>query len=89
MNTIDFNILAVNLAQTGKSFSQGNFDYSGDGKVDTIDFNLLASNFGQTLAAASARAVPRLLAASLPASRLLTTVGDMIAAALFGDQVMA
>ena len=50
VDTIDFNILAANFAQSGKTFSQGNFDYDAAGHVDTIDFNLLAANFAKTLA---------------------------------------
>src|SRR5262249_18373084 len=50
VDTIDFNILAANFSQTGKTFNQGNFDYSADGKVDTLDFNLLAANFSKYLA---------------------------------------
>jgi hypothetical protein len=51
VDTIDFNLLAVNFAQSGRDWYQGDFDYSGT--VDTVDFNLLASNFGQVLPAPS------------------------------------
>jgi hypothetical protein len=51
VDTIDFNILASNFSKTGRTFSQGNFDYDAGGNVDTIDFNLLASNFSKTLPA--------------------------------------
>jgi glucose/arabinose dehydrogenase len=56
----DFTILASNFNQTGRNFSQGNFDYSSDGKVDLTDFTFLASRFNQSLpgAAASSLAVP-------------------------------
>jgi hypothetical protein len=37
-------------------FTQGNFDYSGDGKVTILDFNLLAANFGKQVAAPSSPA---------------------------------
>jgi hypothetical protein len=53
VDTVDFNILAANFSQTGRTFSQGNFDYDSAGSVDTIDFNLLAANFGKALAPAS------------------------------------
>src|SRR5439155_16830030 len=56
VDTIDFNILAANFSKSGKTFSQGNFDYDPAGSVDTIDFNLLAANFGKTLSAPSATA---------------------------------
>ena len=49
VDTVDFNILASNFGQVGKTFSQGNFSYDAGGNVDTIDFNLLAGSFGHTL----------------------------------------
>ena len=52
VDTIDFNSLAANFGQSGRTFSQGNFNYSGS--VDTIDFNLLTASFGRTSAAAGA-----------------------------------
>src|SRR5438874_3670226 len=52
IDTLDFNLLAANFGKTGKTFSQGNFNYSG--AVDTVDFNLLAAKFGQVFAAAGA-----------------------------------
>jgi len=47
----DFTALAPNFGQTGRVFSQGNFDYSADGVVNLDDFTLLALQFGKTLAA--------------------------------------
>jgi hypothetical protein len=44
----DFNILATNFGKTGKTFTQGNYDYSSDGTVSITDFNVLATNFGKT-----------------------------------------
>ena len=44
----DFNILAANFGKSGMSFTQGNYDYSGDGTVTITDFNILASQFGKT-----------------------------------------
>jgi hypothetical protein len=41
----DFNLLATNFGKTGKTFSQGDFDYSGT--VTILDFNILATNFGK------------------------------------------
>src|SRR5205823_5152748 len=49
VDTIDFNRLATNFAQSGKVWYDGDFNYSGT--VDTIDFNLLAANFSQSLSA--------------------------------------
>jgi hypothetical protein len=49
VDTVDFNILAANFSQSGRTFSQGNFDYDAAGNVDTIDFNLLAARFGNTV----------------------------------------
>src|SRR5204863_2857157 len=51
VDTIDFNVLAVNFSQSGKVWFDGDFDYNGT--VDTIDFNLLAANFAQALASPS------------------------------------
>src|SRR5439155_23440413 len=42
VDTLDFNLLAVNFAQSGKTWKQGDFTF--DGVVDTIDFNVLAAN---------------------------------------------
>jgi hypothetical protein len=45
----DFNALAQNFGKSNQTFSQGNYDYSGDGKVTITDFNILAANFGKRL----------------------------------------
>jgi hypothetical protein len=47
VDTLDFNALAANFGQTGRTPSGGDFNY--DGVVDTLDFNLLASRFGSSL----------------------------------------
>ncbi|HRK30668.1 MAG TPA: hypothetical protein PLD59_06270, partial [Tepidisphaeraceae bacterium] len=47
----DFTILAANFGQTGRVFSQGNFNYSIDGAVSLDDFTILASQFGKSLPA--------------------------------------
>ncbi len=49
VDLIDFNILAANFGQTGRTFSQGNFNYDPAGNVGLDDFNLLASRFGTIL----------------------------------------
>jgi uncharacterized delta-60 repeat protein len=45
----DFNLLATNFGKSGMKYSQGNYDYSADGKVTITDFNLLATNFGKSV----------------------------------------
>jgi len=45
----DFNLLAANFGKSNQTFSQGNYDYSSDGKVTITDFNILAANFGKHL----------------------------------------
>lgn len=49
VSTLDFNILAGNFGQVGKSFSEGNFDYLG--AVDSQDFVFFAAQYGQRLPA--------------------------------------
>src|SRR5439155_22740774 len=87
VDTIDFNILAVNFSQTGKTFSQGNFDYDALGNVDTIDFNLLAANFSKTLAPASAPAA-KAAAPGLVDPIVTDQSQQTIAQLLFGDEVI-
>lgn len=53
VNLLDFNILALNFARLGATFSQGNFDY--DTTVNLSDFNILATKFGKALGPPSAR----------------------------------
>lgn len=42
----DLVTLAQNYGQSGRGFSQGNFDYSPDGKVDFNDLVILAQHYG-------------------------------------------
>jgi hypothetical protein len=52
--TVDFAdlvSLAQNYGLTGRTFSQGNFDYSSDGRVDFADLVILAQRYGQSLPA--------------------------------------
>jgi predicted outer membrane repeat protein len=49
----DLIILSQNYNLTGRTFSQGNFDYSPDGKVDFGDLVILAQNYNTSLAQAS------------------------------------
>jgi hypothetical protein len=58
VNFSDLVILAQNYNQIGRTFSQGNFDYSADGKVEFADLVLLAQRYNTSL----------LLPASLTAS---------------------
>jgi hypothetical protein len=53
VNLDDFTILASSFGQTGRVFTQGNFNYSSDGAVNLDDFTILASQFGQSLPAPS------------------------------------
>ncbi|MGC3978090.1 MAG: hypothetical protein QM751_07595 [Paludibacteraceae bacterium] len=50
-------LLAKNYGQLGRTFSQGNVDYSSDGLVGFDDLLLLARRYGTTLPAASADVV--------------------------------
>jgi hypothetical protein len=45
----DLGILASNWQQSGRTFSQGNFDYSAGGTVDVNDLGILASHWQQNL----------------------------------------
>lgn len=45
----DLHVLAQNYSQSGRTFTQGNFDYSPDGKVDFNDLLLLAQRYGTSL----------------------------------------
>ncbi len=49
----DLLILAQNYGKIGRSFSQGNFNYSADGRVGFDDLLLLAQNYGSSLLGAS------------------------------------
>lgn len=49
VNTTDFNLLAGSFGQTGKVFSQGNFNYDAAGNVDSSDFAILAAQYGKSL----------------------------------------
>jgi uncharacterized delta-60 repeat protein len=49
VNFSDLVILAQNYNATGKTFSQGNFDYSAGGSVNFADLVLLAQRYGMNL----------------------------------------
>ena len=49
VNLADFNIHAANFGQSGRDFTQGNFNYDAAGLVNLADFNLLASRFGSSV----------------------------------------
>jgi trimeric autotransporter adhesin len=51
VDVADLGILASNWQQSGRTFSQGNFDYSSNGLVDVNDLGILASQWQQQLAA--------------------------------------
>jgi hypothetical protein len=46
---VDLLIVAQNYGQSGKTFSQGNFDYSPDGLVDFSDLLILAQNYNTSV----------------------------------------
>jgi T5SS/PEP-CTERM-associated repeat protein len=48
VNMVDFQRLELNFGQTGKTWSEG--DFNGDGVVDTADFKLLNDNVFQSFA---------------------------------------
>jgi plastocyanin len=47
VNLADFNTLASNFGQSGRTWDSG--DFNGDGNVNLNDFNLLAANFGREI----------------------------------------
>lgn len=58
---VDFNdlvVLAQNYGQSGKTFSQGNFNYDADGKVDFDDLVILAQNYGASALSLDASIFP-------------------------------
>lgn len=55
----DLLIVAQNFGATGRSFSQGNFDYDAPGRVDFADLLIAAQNFGGSLLSAEAHRVER------------------------------
>ncbi len=69
----DFTILAANFGQTGKRFSEGNFNYDPAGAVDLDDFTILASQFGKSLPAAG----------EVPEARLPTEVAERVTGSRF------
>jgi hypothetical protein len=78
----DFTILASNFNQSGKTFSQGNFDYDTNGIVDLTDFTILAANFNKTLAASAPAAAQVATLPNQPASPLFNahqaTIWDVL-----------
>jgi len=48
IDSSDFNVVATNFGLSGRSFSQGDFNYDPQGVVNSDDFNILASNYGIT-----------------------------------------
>jgi hypothetical protein len=66
VDTLDFNALAGNFGQSGRTPSTGDFNY--DSVVDTLDFNLLAARFGASLAPPADSALVAAAAATPAAS---------------------
>ena len=79
VDTIDFNSLASNFAQSGRYWALGDFNYNGT--VNTIDFNLLAANFAKSGLAPAAAAI----AAKSPAPQ---QPQRSIASEIFSDDEM-
>jgi hypothetical protein len=52
VNFADLVVLAQNYNQSGRSYHEGNIDYSADGTVNFADLVLLAQRYGRSLAAA-------------------------------------
>jgi glucose/arabinose dehydrogenase len=84
VNTSDLNALVASFGTSGKTFSQGNFNYDPTGIVDTLDFNVLARNWGKHLAAPSAAARPAthamqgMLFSIMPIASMPMSVLDLI-----------
>jgi hypothetical protein len=64
VDSLDFGTLVANFGDTGKKWSQGDFD-GVDGKVNTLDFNVLAANFGAAPGATLGSVVPEPASISL------------------------
>jgi hypothetical protein len=73
VDVADLGVLASNWQRPGKTFSQGNFDYSATGLVDVADLGILASNWQKNVAAPSAPFAPAQRAATR-ATRLIDQV---------------
>jgi hypothetical protein len=69
VSTLDFNLLAASFGGSSKTFSQGDFDYSGT--IDSVDFGVLVSQFGRRLPAASA-----MQSSSMPSPFRIDTVDE-------------
>ncbi|HEY7090651.1 MAG TPA: glycoside hydrolase family 44 protein [Tepidisphaeraceae bacterium] len=78
VNETDLGILSLNWGQTGRTFSQGNFDYSPDGLVNIDDLNILASHWQQTLALPTASPLSPFV--GTPVKRTTTRVAEQILA---------
>jgi hypothetical protein len=79
VNFDDLLVLASNYNTTGKTFSQGNFNYDANGKVNFDDLLILAANYNKSLAGTPA---PLVAPATPPAAddNGLTPVGDLVLA---------
>lgn len=63
VDSSDFNLLSGNFGQSGRTFSEGNFNYAGS--VDSADFNVLMAQYGKTLPAPALVVAARVSAGSL------------------------
>jgi hypothetical protein len=69
----DFSTLASNFNTSGRSFSQGNFDYDANGTVDLTDFTILAANFNKSLPASAPSLLAQVDFSGEPRMQLLTS----------------
>ena len=77
VNALDFNALANNYGTGGKTWADGDFNYSADGTVDSNDFALLAANFNNNVAASGADvpdAAPMALGSVVPEPTSLSLI---------------
>jgi Bacterial Ig-like domain len=90
---VDFNdlvALAQNYGQTGKTFSQGNFNYDAGGNVDFNDLVILAQHYGTNLAPPAAGAVASTAPVTAPVtSTLLTSTKKKVEPKVFSTTPVA
>ncbi|HEY7089467.1 MAG TPA: chitobiase/beta-hexosaminidase C-terminal domain-containing protein, partial [Tepidisphaeraceae bacterium] len=81
VDATDLGILSLNWGEAGRTFSQGNFDYSPDGRVGVDDLNILAAHWQQSLAAPVLSPAPAPVRAPIarPVSRIADDVVGKLA----------
>jgi uncharacterized delta-60 repeat protein len=86
VDTLDFNALAGNFGQSGRTFSMGDFNY--DGIVDTLDFNTLAAQFGKSLAPAAAPSVAPPALTAAPVAPVAPVAPQTLSGSRFSDRTI-